>query len=436
MRGAFGPSVESCRAAIAAQNDELRAVLRVLDEPSFVASDGPLSGIPYVLKDTWDTRGIVTTGGSLRHRARVPDVSSKPHVALERAGAVLLGKSNLSDLAFSIESDNHLFGPVRNPFDRTRTAGGSTGGGACAVATGLAAFDWGTDFGGSIRLPAAFCGVVGLRLAARDWPVEREHFPRIAAPFWSFCGQGPVVKKVHHARILVDALEPALRDASVPRPTIDLSRIALYEPTGAHRGRWPTFAEDARALFERAGVAVTDDHGLPPPAHVGETFDGYLASHFRDLVSSEEMTIPAGLSAVALAVLGRGRVDRRIHPNTATLFLMAALGKVTLFPRRAPRAARLEELRAQVARLFASGRLLITPTTTELPPRHGRAAFALRAATFCKLGNAVDAVGLALPFGRFAGTSLPRSLQILGPPGSELAVLELAARLESLVEVV
>lgn len=426
---AFALSVEECRAAIAARNDELRAVLRVLDDPSSASSDGPLAGVPYVLKDTWDTAGIVTTGGSLRHRDRVPERSSKAHAALERAGAVLLGKSNLSDLAFSIESDNHLFGPVRNPFDRARTAGGSTGGGACAVASGMAAFDWGTDFGGSIRLPAAFCGVVGLRLAASSWPVEREHFPRIPQAFWAFCGQGPVVKKVHHARILVRALAPALR-TSDPKPTIDPARAALYAPDRAHHERWPTFAEDTRALFARAGVAIDDDHGLPPPAHVGETFDGYLASHFRDLVSSEEMSIGEGLRAVGLAVASGGRLDKRIHPNTAALFLMAAIGKVTLFPRRAPRAARLEALRAATAKLFARGRLLVTPTTTVLPPKHGRAAFALKAATFCKLGNAIDAVGLALPFGRFAGTNLPRSLQILGPAGSEEAILDLGEALE------
>ena len=164
---AGAPSVAACRAAIDAKNAELRAVLRVLDEPSRGTDAGPLAGIPYVLKDTWDTAGIVTTGGSFRHRDRIPTQSSKPHRAIEATGAVLLGKSNLSDLAFSIESDNHLFGPVRNPHDPSRTAGGSTGGGACAVASGMAAFDWGTDFGGSIRLPAAFCGVVGLRLSAR-----------------------------------------------------------------------------------------------------------------------------------------------------------------------------------------------------------------------------------------------------------------------------
>src|SRR5688500_16936242 len=192
VRSAFaGYSVEECVARIRAKNDVLRAVLEKVPAPADTRS-GALSGVPYLLKDTWDTRGIRTTGGSWRHRGRVPISSCRAHRAFEAAGAVLLGKSNLCDLAFSSESDNHLFGPVCNPHDLARTAGGSTGGGAAAVHDGMAAFDWGTDFGGSIRGPAAFCGVVGLRLSHRAWPVGFDHFPRIPPVLWHLCGMGPV----------------------------------------------------------------------------------------------------------------------------------------------------------------------------------------------------------------------------------------------------
>src|SRR5262249_46569419 len=131
--GPFGDfSVVACRERIAARNDALNAVLHVVDAAAAGrppdAAPRALEGVPYVLKDTWDTEGIVTTGGSWRHRSRVPIASSRVHRALTDAGAVLLGKSNLCDLAFSTESDNHIRGPVRNPFDPVRTAGGSTGG--------------------------------------------------------------------------------------------------------------------------------------------------------------------------------------------------------------------------------------------------------------------------------------------------------------------
>src|ERR1700722_3890141 len=164
----------------------MRAVLRVLDEPQRderASDSAPLFGVPYVLKDTWDTAGIITTGGSWRHRERVPYESGSIHRVLAEAGAVLLGKSNMPDLALSTESDNHLVGATSNPFDPTRTAGGSTGGGAAAVAMGMAAFDWGGDFGGSIRSPAACCGIVGIRMSSVAWPSSKEQFPELAEFF-------------------------------------------------------------------------------------------------------------------------------------------------------------------------------------------------------------------------------------------------------------
>ena len=264
--------VEECRRAIRHKNDDLRAVLTVLDEPVFdpeARHTGPLAGVPYVLKDVWDTAGIRTTGGSWRHRDRVPTESSRAYQALLSSGAVLLGKSNLCDLAFSAESDNHLFGPVRHPMDPSRTAGGSTGGGAAAVAAGMAAFDWGTDFGGSIRMPAAHCGVVGLRLSSAAWPVEREHFPRISPHFWSFCGMGPLTKTVADARRVIGALSSLRNDLPARAPSTD--EVVVYAPDLLHRGEWPTFAADASALLVRAGVRF-EPARLPSPQRVHALF--------------------------------------------------------------------------------------------------------------------------------------------------------------------
>lgn len=422
-------SVDSCRATIAARNEELRAVLHVLKRPLQTTKEGPLAGMPYVLKDVWDTAGIPTTGGSFRHKERVPADSSRVFVALQETGAVLLGKSNLCDMAFSMESDNHMFGPVRNPYDASRTAGGSTGGGAAAVASGMAEFDWGTDFGGSIRLPAAFCGVVGLRLSSQTWPVEREHFPRIAPRFWSFCGMGPLTRKVATARRVVEALAPALR-IGPERPEMDPSRVFLYAPDDAHVGRWPTFEEDAHAILERAGVKVDRDHGLPTPSEINKTFGAYLSSHFFDFVGGEEMSIRDGLAATAVGVLTNGRLDKRLHPVSGSLFALVGLGRLVRYRDPKPQIERLEALRDAAKRAWSSGRLLVSPTTTALPPKHRRAVLALRAPSFVMLGNLTDATAIAVPAGRFAGTGLPRSLQVLGPPGSEDAVLSLAERLE------
>ncbi len=425
--------VESARARIRERNETLRAVLTVLDEPERGDAGGPLAGVPYVLKDTWDTAGIRTTGGSWRHRERVPSESSHAHRALRGAGAVLLGKSNLCDLAFSVESDNHLFGPVRNPHDLSRTAGGSTGGGAAAVADGMAAFDWGTDFGGSIRGPAAFCGVVGMRLSASVWPVRQEHFPRIAPLFWDWCGMGPLARDVATARRVVRAVRSALR-TDARDADVDTRRAVIWAPDRAHEAEWPEWVSDAVRLLRNAGISweITDE--IPTPSAVSALYTEYLASHFREFIASGELPLRHGLPAVLLGLVSGGRLDKRVHPNTGILLAgAAALGAIATKRRRGRAKESLDRLRAAASRIWSRGLVIVSPTTTERPPKHGRAAFAHRCMSFCKLGNLTDATGLALPHGTFPARTgarpMPRSMQLLGPPGSEEAVFALAERL-------
>ena len=437
-----GISIDACRARIRERNELLNAVLSPV-APRDACGDGPLAGVPYVLKDTWDTAGILTTGGSYRHRARVPEVSSHAHRALEAAGAVLLGKSNLCDLAFSAESDNHLRGPVRNPRDPARTAGGSTGGGAAAVADGMAAFDWGTDFGGSIRGPAAFCGIVGMRLSHRAWPVGHEHFPRIAPFFWDMCGMGPLTKNVEDARVVTRAVKGALKTGGTGDVPMDLDRVVLWAPDRAHTLEWPTFLDDIRRVLDRAGIAHAAAAELPTPSRVNDLFTEYLAAHFDEFMASGELSLGEGFPAVLLGLASRGRLDKRVHPNTGTLLL--AVAAMSLRHRDKKSAATgVAKLREATARIWDRKTLILSPTTTERPPKHGRAAFRTRLMSFCKMGNLVDATGLALPFGAFAARrrrfsrggddpAMPRSLQIMGPPGSEEAVYDLGARLEPLL---
>ncbi|MBV9745187.1 MAG: amidase, partial [Acidobacteriia bacterium] len=124
---------------------------------------GPLHGIPVAVKDVFDMRGIPTTGGALIYD-NAPATSNAAVVErLEAAGAVITGKLNLHELAYGITSENPHFGAVRNPRNREHSAGGSSGGSAAAVAAGLVFASLGTDTGGSIRIPAAFCGVVGFK---------------------------------------------------------------------------------------------------------------------------------------------------------------------------------------------------------------------------------------------------------------------------------
>ena len=124
---------------------------------------GPLTGVTVGLKDLIDQKGLPTTAGSSFYR-HVPNRSATVVERLEAAGAVIIGRTGLHEFAFGFSSENHWFGPVRNPWDPETSPGGSSGGSAVAVAAGLSAIAIGTDTGGSVRVPAALCGVVGLKV--------------------------------------------------------------------------------------------------------------------------------------------------------------------------------------------------------------------------------------------------------------------------------
>jgi aspartyl-tRNA(Asn)/glutamyl-tRNA(Gln) amidotransferase subunit A len=151
-------------AFLTVMEDSARAQARQADEELARGLDrGPLHGIPVAVKDVFSTRGVRTTCGSKLLENHVPDVDAAVVEKLADAGAVLMGKTNLHELAFGITSNNPHFGAVRNPWDTDRIPGGSSGGSGSAVASGMVFMAMGSDTGGSIRIPASFCGTVGLK---------------------------------------------------------------------------------------------------------------------------------------------------------------------------------------------------------------------------------------------------------------------------------
>jgi aspartyl-tRNA(Asn)/glutamyl-tRNA(Gln) amidotransferase subunit A len=179
---------------------------------------GPLHGIPIGLKDLYDTAGIETAGGSKILKGRVPQRDSTCARKLNEAGAVLLGKTNTHEFAWGATTNNPHTGPTHNPWKLDRIPGGSSGGSGAAIAARMAAGTLGTDTGGSIRIPAAMCGCVGLKPT-----FGRVSKAGVLPMSWQFDHPGPIVKCVEDAAIILNAIAgyDAADFATVPVPVPD-----------------------------------------------------------------------------------------------------------------------------------------------------------------------------------------------------------------------
>src|SRR5436190_7634498 len=184
-------------AADAARVDALRAARELASGHD----RGPLHGIPVTLKDNIDLAGVRTTAGSRLYGDRVPTEDSRVAAKLREAGAVILGKANMHELALGVQTDNELFGQTLNPWDRSRIPGGSSGGSAAAVAAGIGLASIGTDSGGSIRVPAALCGLVGLKPT-----YGRVSNAGIIPNYPSFDCAGPITRTAADAAIVLRAI--------------------------------------------------------------------------------------------------------------------------------------------------------------------------------------------------------------------------------------
>lgn len=205
--------LEAHLAAIARINPQLNAIVTLGEEAARSEAEaagaavmrgeaiGPLHGLPVVIKDVTLTKGMRTTFGSPLYADFIPDEDAEPVARLRRAGAIVLGKTNTPEFAAGANTINEVFGVTRNPWDPTRSPAGSSGGSAVCAATGMAALAHGTDFGCSIRIPASFCGIVGLRTTAGLIPNRPMRLP------WD-PGQvhGPLARSAEDAALMLDAM--------------------------------------------------------------------------------------------------------------------------------------------------------------------------------------------------------------------------------------
>ena len=249
---------------------------------------GPLHGVPFTVKDSFDTAGTISTAGITGRATYIPEQDATAVARLRSAGAILLGKTNTSEITMGFETTNLLFGRTNNPYNLEMTSGGSSGGAAAILAVGGAPFEIGTDTGGSIRLPAHFCGVAGLKPTQGRIP-RTGHIVSFDGPHQFLTHVGPLARYVEDLNLLFpilagpDGVDPYMTDMQRHDPhNIDLEhlRTAYF----LDNGDVPANKETGRVVME--AVNHMAESGAPieeaRPEGIEESYDFYLGLLWAD----------------------------------------------------------------------------------------------------------------------------------------------------------
>ena len=227
---------------------------------------GPLHGVPVTIKDTIETAGLRTTSGSRIRADHVPENDAPAVARLKAAGAIILGKSNAAEMAMDYTADNPVFGRTNHPQDPKLTTGGSSGGEAAAIATFMSPGGLGSDLAGSVRIPAHFCGICGLKPTTSRVPGEGQ-FPPSTGPYSLGAVIGPMARRVGDLRVLFRALTGDVNSSG--EHDLKGLRFAWY----ANDGIVPVTEETARAVKAAAsaltGAGLTGEERRPPHVERG-----------------------------------------------------------------------------------------------------------------------------------------------------------------------
>ena len=407
---------------------EARMQARLLDEELARGKDrGPLHGIPIALKDLFYTAGVRTTNGSAVFRDFVPDYDATVVRKLNEAGAVMTGKLNQHECAYGITSSNPHFGPVRNPHDVTRIPGGSSGGSGAAVADGMVFAAMGSDTGGSIRIPASYCGTAGLK---PTFGLVSRHgcFPLGL----TLDHMGPLARTVEDAALVLEAIagHDPLDESTEHRAKRVYSRVGKAEFTGLRIGVPSNFFfsrldDEVRGAVTRAienarklGAEIVDVHA-PDPAGLNVIARVILLAE-SSAVMAPHWHRRGDFGADVLALLDSGR-------------LVAATEYVN-----AQRVRR--RMQQEWSAMFEKIDVLVTPTTPIAAPAIGAATVSidgeeedarLASTRFVRGINALGLPALSVPCG-FTQAGLPIGMQIVGRGWGEQTLVAAGVAFERL----
>ena len=404
---------------------------------------GPLAGVPIALKDNMCTRGVETTCSSKILEGWKPPYDATVVTKLREAGAVIVGKTNLDEFAMGSSTENSAFGPTRNPLDITRVPGGSSGGSAAAVAAGFAAASLGSDTGGSIRQPAALCGLVGVK--PTYGVVSRYGLVAFAS---SLDQIGPFTHTVEDAALVMEAIagHDPLDSTSLPQAAPNLTSVLDQGVEGMRIGRVVDMPEgsepDVLAQLEAAFAALKErgativDVRLPSlqfgltayylvaPAEASSNLARYDGVRYGMRVDAPD------LNAMYAATRSRGfgaEVKRRIMLGTYAL----SAGYYDAYYGKALKVRRL--IADDFAKAYQSCDVVLTPTSPSVAFPFGDKTADPLAMYLCDVftipTNLAGHAAMSVPFGTGAH-SLPVGVQVLAPALGEATMFRVAAELE------
>jgi len=417
---------EECLERIEADNDRLNAFICVMadtarqrarqaDQELAAGRDrGPLHGVPLSIKDLLDIRGVATTAASRVREGHVADRDAATIAHLRQAGAVFVGKTNLHEFAFGTTNEDSAFGPARNPHDPSRSPGGSSGGSAASVAAGMALASIGTDTGGSIRIPAAACGIVGLKPSAGEVSTDG-----VVPLSTTLDHVGSLAQSVADATLVHHAL---LGDPTVSPPApMPTSGLRLAVP---RRYFCDLLDDEVRARFDEAiarlgaaGVHV-DDIEIRHAADIAPIYLHIVLSDAAAYHAHALETVPQRYTAAVRLRLEMGRYI------LAEDYVRALAGR--------------QVLRREVDAALTQHDALLLPTLAIPAPPIG--------AETVQVGNAAESVrnimlrltqpfnltghpAISLPSGMTSG-GLPCAVQLVGCTGQTDALLRVAMACE------
>ncbi|MDR7469767.1 MAG: amidase [Armatimonadota bacterium] len=430
--------VERCLERIRDTGERLRAFIHVDAEGAREAAQqrdmearrgqirGPLHGIPVAVKDLFDQAGLPTTAGAaIRRGHRAQTTATAVHRLLD-AGAVVIGKTNLHEFAFGVTSVNPHFGAVANPWDPERVAGGSSGGSAAAVAAGCCAAALGTDTGGSIRIPAALCGVVGLKPTFGR--VSRHGVVPLA---WSFDTVGPMARSVADAALLLGVLAgPDPQDPLTGGSAPCASRVPPAPPSfRIGRLRGPLFDEEldveVGTALERACTLLVRAGGRVEEVGLEEALAGQAAQTtilFAEASAYHRRAYPGRLAEYGPDVRELLAAGATI-PATAYVDAQRVQGMVI---------RQIRHLLTDFDALICAAVPVQAPRIEDVDPTRGEGWRRARAplSRLTRLFNLTGLPAVVVPVEQ-SRSGLPLGVQLAAAPGEEERLLAIAAVLEA-----